>query len=1047
MKGDFTRDTFDPTKHYQQVLMQQGRAQLDADWNEQTELSERRDETTAADLIGNCGAPAESAAFGVVASLADLTKVPATVANWFNGLAATERKRITDALAKGDFLLTPGRYYVDGTQCELESPVLFSEQPDRFDVEALTKGSYLLYLDVWQRHITAVEDPQIREPALGGPDTATRSKTIWQVRTLPLDTVDPDNPCASGDLDNLSDPALLTASIESEPAPDDPCIVPSSGGYRGLESQLYRVEIHKAGKGAAATWKWSRENGSVVTAIVEIKSDDKKVITVSNLGPDQPLGFAAEAWVEILDDKLELEARPGQLVQIDEVDESTRTITLKTEATYLPASDCHPKLRRWEGIAAVGTDWFPLENGVQVKFADGDYRTGHYWLIPARTATAGSPGGEIEWPLDTAKNPLALTPKGITHHFCRLGIVTVNGGTVEFTDCRCLYPALTAVPRLFYVSGDGQEVMPDLSAKNGHHKLPKPLVVGVANAQCLEQPLTVLFSVTNAVGRVVKHGASDSNQTSVPITTDADGLASCDFYLDGTLTGTDWSHANQQVIARLLDEDNNPVSLPVIFNANLSIASQVAYNPAECGGLKDQNTVQKAIARLASMPRIQMVGGDGQDTTPEAQLTKDLQVSVTSKCGPVEGARVDFTPDPGGTVTPSTATTDSDGIASCKWRPESSVGVHQLKATFVPTPGDEAIEKPDFVQFTANVRADSGSCCCVTVGSEGDFKTLKEALDTLLENRKLFDICLCLCPGDHELTKELKIQPTTDGGSKQSTRVRIAGCGRNTRLSLKAALSAHGLASFSLIDLTIVEAVGDPIIIQDCAEVTIKGCYLKQDSKTATDFLIIGLDEDTQWDDRSIATQILIENNVIKPATVNKTTATALVIADANAATAILNNIIFGQVRLYGSASGAAAQKTFDSNIASPIAAGDLLIERNATGRDAQIVGNSFQGLVVDGEIVPKAKGTTISGLFRRVSLLNNVIDATVNEWLGEHVISNGNHIIAPDNGMTVGTACGSSFICVGSSANYLPTTLKFAVPSVKDDYRESANLITLRAL
>ena len=30
MKGDFSRDTFDPLKHFSRVLMQQGRVQLDA---------------------------------------------------------------------------------------------------------------------------------------------------------------------------------------------------------------------------------------------------------------------------------------------------------------------------------------------------------------------------------------------------------------------------------------------------------------------------------------------------------------------------------------------------------------------------------------------------------------------------------------------------------------------------------------------------------------------------------------------------------------------------------------------------------------------------------------------------------------------------------------------------------------------------------------------------------------------------------------------------------------------------------------------------------
>ena len=40
----------------------------------------------------------------------------------------------------------------------------------------------MVYLDVWERHITALEDDDIREKALGGPDTATRTKVVWQVK-------------------------------------------------------------------------------------------------------------------------------------------------------------------------------------------------------------------------------------------------------------------------------------------------------------------------------------------------------------------------------------------------------------------------------------------------------------------------------------------------------------------------------------------------------------------------------------------------------------------------------------------------------------------------------------------------------------------------------------------------------------------------------------------------------------------------------------------------------------------------------------------------
>ncbi len=52
MKGDFSRDTFDKAKHFSRVLMQQGRVQLDADFNEQTAILLHYLRTLAADLIG-----------------------------------------------------------------------------------------------------------------------------------------------------------------------------------------------------------------------------------------------------------------------------------------------------------------------------------------------------------------------------------------------------------------------------------------------------------------------------------------------------------------------------------------------------------------------------------------------------------------------------------------------------------------------------------------------------------------------------------------------------------------------------------------------------------------------------------------------------------------------------------------------------------------------------------------------------------------------------------------------------------------------------------
>ena len=77
MKADLTRLTFDPAKHYRGVHQQQGRIQLDSDWNEQAALVSHRIETETVDVIGHCGAPINDDGFRLVTSLAALTPAEA----------------------------------------------------------------------------------------------------------------------------------------------------------------------------------------------------------------------------------------------------------------------------------------------------------------------------------------------------------------------------------------------------------------------------------------------------------------------------------------------------------------------------------------------------------------------------------------------------------------------------------------------------------------------------------------------------------------------------------------------------------------------------------------------------------------------------------------------------------------------------------------------------------------------------------------------------------------------------------------------------------
>jgi len=435
MKGDFSRDTFDATKHFLRVLMQQGRVQLDADWNEQVAILLHYLQNLAADIIGPHGGPGSSFAISP------------------NGTR--------------DFKIGKGHYYVDGILCENDAVIAYTEQPDYPlppGAELDGEFNYLVYLDVWERHITYIEDfkyPFIRETALGGVDTATRTQVIWQVKTEAKV-----NDCtAIDDKKKIWQPEnrgqLIAKGKESSRKDGAPCIISPDATFRGTENQLYRAEIHSRGEANSAMFKWSRDNGSVIFPICELQGNS---VTLKHLGLDDSRSLQVGQWVEIIDDDMTKQGKAGPFLQIDTIDQIEKIVTLivpsnVTPPVYQEDDPRHPLLRRWDGelITVVeGTEdknWIELEKGIQIQFqpaTSGDdhlYRIGDYWLIPARMII-----GDVLWPKVKDQGnlkPLALPPDGIEHHYAPLWIISVDSsGNVtvdENKDCR---RQITQIPEL-----------------------------------------------------------------------------------------------------------------------------------------------------------------------------------------------------------------------------------------------------------------------------------------------------------------------------------------------------------------------------------------------------------------------------------------------------------------------------------------------------------------------------------------------------------------------------------------------------------------------
>jgi hypothetical protein len=392
--GDFSR-LLDPGPH-SGVLAQQGRLLLDADLNEQTAIVLDYLRGLATDVLGPFAAPAGGHGFHVTLVLDD-----------------------SEAKCRG-VRLGAGHYYVYGLRCQTAAE----------EIELAERAApFVVYLVVWEQTVRVEADPAL------GPivtDTALRTQVRWRVvaaKHLP-DSDDELAELPEHDLRHAFDahnrdtrgrPRLAARAHSRTPAGE----TPTAADYRGAENQLYRVEVHTGGDAEHATFKWSRDNGSVEFAVEGLTVDEQGTVVATLHGGwrDARRGLEVGDWVELVDDEWAPIGSPRPLLRVHGITLARREIELRSAAVFTPEHRLHPRLRRWDQRPDESADdhaipveraegaWFALEDGIQIYFEprDARYERGDYWLIPARTATRG-----VLWPCvgGHEPGPLALPPHG-----------------------------------------------------------------------------------------------------------------------------------------------------------------------------------------------------------------------------------------------------------------------------------------------------------------------------------------------------------------------------------------------------------------------------------------------------------------------------------------------------------------------------------------------------------------------------------------------------------------------------------------------------------
>jgi hypothetical protein len=407
MTSDRARVTYDSSRRYQGVIAQQGRVSLEADWNEAQAITAAQLEARTLDFAGPAGSPDRG--FQITPIVDD------------------------DDVATGDLKVSPGTLYVGGQRVSIARHVRYGDQPewidherDRLwrDVEIPEHPHELVYLLAREQEVSAVEDPALRDVALGGPDTSQRLCIVQRVIRKPTTArtweeaweqlIDEQWASHGFRLDYgsrfLEPIARLQVTCYSADWEDQPA---DQGGYLGPNNQLVRVQISGVGDDGVPVLVWGYDNASFLYRLCSSVTDTSYATTLRLATPPidsyhQPREHQA---VEVLrsaafltrDDYVAASTgRVGKVTKAYNPDSREVVLGTALPPEYQRSRDQGPPLylRVWEDKfrCEPGEEHELGKTGIRVRLTapeDCDtprYPVGAYWMIALRPGISpGSP--------------------------------------------------------------------------------------------------------------------------------------------------------------------------------------------------------------------------------------------------------------------------------------------------------------------------------------------------------------------------------------------------------------------------------------------------------------------------------------------------------------------------------------------------------------------------------------------------------------------------------------------------------------------------------
>jgi hypothetical protein len=308
---------------------------------------------------------------------------------------------------------TAARLHVSGLTCLQLADTLYSQQADPNDPPLVPPPpgqtrKDTVYADVWTEPVTYVDDPDIREVALGGPDTTTRSRVRHRVRVAQGAGLPSGDGRGAGTL-------------------------ATQGSYTAQVNRLYLVEIDTPGDLGTATFRWSDENAATIQRVIAPLPSGSTAVTVEDAAAFAPgdrilirkeFGAEEHQIVSVVGNVIGLaHATGGQL--------ATLPAAGRVDGFTTFALADRPTVQRWNAFRVpIGADSadptvspaVPLNDGVSVRFGGHGMRAGDYWNFRTRFL-AGDEATGLD-PVTRIEQVNFQRPRGVVHHYAALATLT-----------------------------------------------------------------------------------------------------------------------------------------------------------------------------------------------------------------------------------------------------------------------------------------------------------------------------------------------------------------------------------------------------------------------------------------------------------------------------------------------------------------------------------------------------------------------------------------------------------------------------------------------